>query len=65
MSHELGTLRPRCWDCNRRPVEKQFDRCPMCQARYEFTGFQKNYPISEPSLREVGIGALLESEQSR
>ena len=51
-THE--SLPIRCWECNRRPVEKLFDRCFMCLARHEFTGFEKDYPISEPSPREIG-----------
>ena len=52
-THELGSLIIRCWDCNKRPVKKLFDICPVCLGRYEFTGFQKDYPISEASLKEI------------
>jgi len=41
-THELGSLRPRCVECPRY-VEKQFDRCAICQAGHEFTG-----PITRP-----------------
>ncbi len=53
-THELGSLRPRCVEGCQRPVEKQFDRCFVCQARHGFTGFLKDYPISEPTLKEIG-----------
>lgn len=50
-THELGSLRPRCVECPRF-VEKQFDRCFMCLARQEFTGFIADYPICEGKPRD-------------